>query len=82
MRKHIFTLFGLCAVLLMCAQNVEIDAKTFPNQKDGLRDALKSLDLGTELYNMGRKELDDQKRQFLLENKFLPVSLHDYQRAG
>lgn len=82
MRKHIFTFIGLFGVLFMCAQNVEFDAKTFPNQKDGLRDALKSLDLGTELYNMGRKELDDQKRQFLLENKFLPVSLHDYQRAG
>lgn len=82
MRRNLLLLLSLFASLLVNAQNVEFDARSFPNQNAGLRDALKSLETGTNLYYQGRKELDDQKRQFLLENKFLPVSLHDYQHAG
>lgn len=78
--------FGLFVSLFILggasAQNLEFDKANFPNQKDELREALKKVDLGTDLYTAGRKELDDQRRQFLFENKHLPISLHDYQRAG
>lgn len=82
MKKLIVAFSLLFSAPQLQAQNVDFDAKTFPNQKDGLREALKNLDLGTELYNLGRKELDEQRKQFTMENKFSPVSLHDYQRAG
>jgi outer membrane protein OmpA-like peptidoglycan-associated protein len=79
-------IFCFCLGLICCstvsAQNLEFDKVNFPNQKEELREALKKVDLGTDLYTAGRKELDEQRRQFLLENKYLPISLHDYQHAG
>lgn len=80
--KKILSLLLSIYLLSASAQNIEFERANFPNQKEELKDVLKKVDLGTDLYSAGRKELDEERRRFLFENKFLPMSLHDYQRAG
>lgn len=79
-------IFYLITTLLLAgkihSQNVDFDRINFPDKKDDLRDAVKKVDLGTDYYNLGRKDFDDRKRYYLMDNKFLPISLHDYQNAG
>ncbi|MDI1353997.1 MAG: OmpA family protein [bacterium] len=79
-------LFCLLLLTLISAtshsQNVKFDKANFPGKKDELKDALRKLDQGIELFMMGRREFEEQKRAFVSEHKYLPVSLHDYQKAG
>jgi outer membrane protein OmpA-like peptidoglycan-associated protein len=63
-------------------QNVEFDKANFPNRKEELKEVVKKLDLGIDLYMQGRKEFEDMKRAYILENKYMPPSLHDYRKAG
>ena len=82
MMKKIVCLLICLTAMWPYAQNLEFEKANFPNQKEELREALKKLEQGAELYQAGRNELEEQRRQFVMENKFLPMSLHDYQRAG
>lgn len=82
MMKKIVCLLICLTATRPYAQNLEFEKANFPNQKEEFRDALKKLEQGAELYQAGRNELEEQRRQFVMENKFLPMSLHDYQRAG
>jgi len=77
-----FTLTFFLLAILTKAQNVEFDRANFPDKKEALKEVLKKVDLGTDLFAQGRKELEDARRLFLVERKHLPISLHDYQKAG
>lgn len=64
------------------AQNVEFVKSNFPGKKEELKEALKKLEVGTDLYQQGRREFDDARKSFLTENRYLPMSHHDHRRAG
>src|SRR6185436_15864075 len=82
MLKKRHTFFLLLLSEFCCAQSVGFEKANFPGRKDELREAIKKMDIGTELFNQGRKEWEDLKRYYVGEHKYLPVSLHDYQQAG
>lgn len=81
MTKRFCTLLFLGSVLNLFSQNIAFDKNNFPN-KDELKDALKKMDQGAALYFQGRQEFDEHKKQFVQETKMMPLSLHDYHRAG
>ncbi|MBL7918388.1 MAG: PD40 domain-containing protein, partial [Bacteroidia bacterium] len=64
------------------SQSIEFEKDNFPGKKEELRNARKMLDVGIEFYMQGRKEFDDERRGFISEHKFLPVSIRDYNYAG
>jgi len=64
------------------SQNIEFDKKNFPDRKDELKEIRKKLDQGIELFMQGRKELDAAREEYVSKNKYMPVSLHDYAKAG
>lgn len=64
------------------AQNVEFEKANFPGRKDELKEAIRKLELGSEFYSLGRKELDDVRKNSLIVNKYYPVSVRDYMMAG
>ncbi len=76
----LFILFFL--VFPAFSQSVEFEKDNFPGKKEELRAARKMLDVGMEFYFQGRKEFDDERRGFISEHKFLPVSIRDYNYAG
>ena len=51
------------------AQNVEFVKSNFPGKKEELKEALKKLEVGTDLYQQGRREFDDARKSFLTENR-------------
>ena len=64
------------------AQNVEFEKSNFPDKKDLLKEAKKSLDEGKDAFELGKKEYDFILEGFVEKNKYYPVSRKDYQRAG
>lgn len=64
------------------AQNVEFEKSNFPDKKDQLKEAKKSLDDGKDAFELGKKEYDFVLEGFVTKNKYYPVSRKDYQRAG
>lgn len=81
MKKLFFTI-SFFSALVSYSQSVEFEKDNFPGKKDEFRAAKKQLDVGTEFYNQGRKEFDDNKKAYSMEHKYLPVSQYDYQKAG
>jgi outer membrane protein OmpA-like peptidoglycan-associated protein len=77
--SFIIVVAQLCGAL---AQNVEFEKSAFPGRKEELRDAVKKLELGTDYYAQGRGELEEHRKAYFLEHKYVPVSIRDYRRAG
>ncbi|PBQ32112.1 hypothetical protein CNR22_10125 [Sphingobacteriaceae bacterium] len=83
MMKLNYYLFAfILGSLLSTAQSVAFDKANFPGKKDEFKDAARKLDAGTDFYTQARKEFDEQRRYFLMTNRYLPVSHHDHRRAG
>src|SRR6188508_2005996 len=82
MRKILHILLFCTPAFLLNAQSVKFEKANFPNKKDEFKEAIKKLDIGTDLYEQGRKEFDNKRRGFLSENRYLPMSHHDHHRAG
>jgi outer membrane protein OmpA-like peptidoglycan-associated protein len=82
MRKTWYIVLLINLSLLCFSQNVEFEKGNFPGKKEEFKDAVKKLDVGTDFYTQGRKEFDDYRRQFFIENKYYPVSHHDHRKAG
>lgn len=82
MKKIISLILIACAFLKSYSQSVEFEKANFPGRKDELKDAIRKLDIGTEFYVQGRKEFDEKRKSFLLENRYLPMSHHDHRKAG
>lgn len=78
---HILPFLSLFSISSL-AQTVEFEKTNFPNKKEELKEAIKKLEIGSDLYSQGRKEFDDRRRSFLTENRYLPMSHHDHRRAG
>jgi outer membrane protein OmpA-like peptidoglycan-associated protein len=76
-------IFLFCLLsLLSFAQSVAFEKANFPDKKEELKEAIKKLEIGSDLYSRGRKEFDARRRGFLTENRYLPMSHHDHRRAG
>lgn len=83
MKKINYLLLAFILGFIMSrAQSVAFDKANFPGKKDEFKDAVRKLDAGTDYYTQGRKEFDEQRRSFLMVNRYLPVSHHDHGRAG
>ena len=82
MKKLIYTLTFLAFAILLQAQSVEFEKSNFPGQKDELKIARKQLDIGIEFFMQGRREFDDFRRDYVAQNKYLPVGQYDYRKAG
>jgi outer membrane protein OmpA-like peptidoglycan-associated protein/tetratricopeptide (TPR) repeat protein len=82
MKKKLLALSLFVSHFWLCGQNVEFEKGNFPGKKEELKEAIRKLDLGTDLYNLGRKDFDERKRNFLIDNKYLPQSMHDFEKAG
>ncbi|MBS1653180.1 MAG: OmpA family protein [Bacteroidetes bacterium] len=78
-----YYLFPLLLITIsLFSQSVEFEKSNFPGKKDELKLAKKQLDVGTEFYMQGRKEFDDFRKDFISQNKYAPVSNHDFRQAG
>lgn len=64
------------------AQNVPFERENFPGRKDEFKEALRRLEVGSQFYLAGRKEFDEARRSFLVNNRYYPVSHRDHQNAG
>ena len=82
MKQFIYILLFCLFSSSFLAQSVEFEKANFPNKKEELKEAIKKLDIGSDLYSQGRKEFDDRRRGFLTENRYLPMSHHDHRKAG
>lgn len=80
--KQLIAFVILFSTLSLLGQNVEFEKDNFPGKKDELKDARRQLDVGMEFFLQGKKEMDDYKRYYIGEHKFLPVSRYDYMDAG
>ena len=78
--------FISCAIYLctnrVIGQSIPFDRAFFEDKKDEFKSALASLQSGTEFYIQGRKEFEDFKKQYLLKNRFYPISIFDYENSG
>jgi outer membrane protein OmpA-like peptidoglycan-associated protein len=81
MKKAILFYFLLFALNLR-TQNIAFEKDNFPGKKETFKEALKKLQVGSEYFLAARKEVDEAKRIYILEHKYLPVSYRDYQKAG
>lgn len=79
--KLIIALF-IFSVSNLRAQNVEFIKANFPNNKEEFIAAEKKLETGRDFFKQGRKEFEEYRKQYYLEHKYLPVSYHDYDKAG
>ncbi len=83
MKKSLyFSLVFILTSIFSFSQTVEFEKDNFPGKKDELREARKQLDVGMEFFMQGKKEMDDYKRYYMSEHRFLPVSRYDYMDAG
>jgi len=82
MKKTIYS--ALLSLLCLCliSQNVEFEKANFPGKKDELKDAMRKLSDGTDLYMQGRKEFDEFRKMYFINMKYYPVSHHDYRKTG
>ncbi len=81
--KNLLFSFSFCFWLYGAfGQNIEFEKANFPGKKEELKEALRKLDIGTDNYLLGRKEFDEYRKRFLMENKYFPVSHHDHYKSG
>jgi outer membrane protein OmpA-like peptidoglycan-associated protein len=80
--KTIALCFFFQIALNIKGQSVEFEKSNFPGKKEELKDAVRKLEVGIDFFTQGRTEFEDFKKAFVAENKYLPVSLHDYRKAG
>jgi outer membrane protein OmpA-like peptidoglycan-associated protein len=81
----VFSAVSFCLFIGLSAfsqTNVEFEKANFPGRKEELREAQKRLELGTEFFIQGRREIDDRRKGYLTANKYYPVSVRDYMGAG
>jgi outer membrane protein OmpA-like peptidoglycan-associated protein len=64
------------------SQSVEFEKSNFPGRKEEFREALKKLDAGMELFDAGRREVEDFRKMYLVGRKYYPVSVYDYSKTG
>jgi outer membrane protein OmpA-like peptidoglycan-associated protein/tetratricopeptide (TPR) repeat protein len=82
MKKIILVFLFSYTALFTYAQSVEFEKGNFPGKKEELKAAIRKLDVGTEFYVQGRKEFDDKRKAFLIQNRYLPMSHNDHRKAG
>lgn len=82
MKKNLFILPILVLSVSLFSQSVEFEKDNFPGKKEELKEAKKKLQLGIDFYVVGRQEFDGFKKAYVSDQKFLPVSFYDYQKAG
>lgn len=82
MNKLFFSVLLFLLTLSSISQNVEFEKSSFPGKKEEFKDAVHKLDVGTDYYLQGRKEFDEHRKRFLVENKYFPVSHHDHYKSG
>jgi outer membrane protein OmpA-like peptidoglycan-associated protein len=80
--NKLYILFIISSAGLSFSQNVEFEKSNFPGKKDQYKEAVKKLDVGIDFYTQGRKEMDDFRRAYISTERYLPVSLYDYQKTG
>lgn len=81
--KKFIVLSLLCSLMVSAvSQNVAFERDNFPGRKEEFREAVRKMEVGMQFYILGRKEFDDTRRLYLLENRYYPVSHYDYQKAG
>jgi tetratricopeptide (TPR) repeat protein len=71
MKKSLLLYFCLLA-FKFTSQNVTFEKSNFPGKKEEFKDAMKKLTKGMELFDAGRKEFEDTRRNYVT----------DHQRAG
>lgn len=64
------------------AQNVEFEKSNFPDKKDLLKEAKKSLEEGKDAFVLGKKEYDFITDEYVNVHRYFPVSRNDYRHAG
>jgi outer membrane protein OmpA-like peptidoglycan-associated protein len=82
LKKLTNTIAGLVFCVTGFSQSVEFEKGNFPGRKEELKDASRKLEVGIDFYSQGRTEFEDFKKSYVAVNKYFPVSVHDYRRAG
>lgn len=73
---------SLFSLSTLNAQNVEFVKSNFPNNKEEFYAAEKKLETGRDFFKQGRREFDEYRKMYYMTHKFIPVSHHDYDKAG
>ncbi len=71
-------LFGLSSK----AQSIEFEKSNFPDKKDLLKEAKKSLEEGKDAFVLGKKEYNFILDEYIKFHDYFPVSRNDYRHAG
>jgi outer membrane protein OmpA-like peptidoglycan-associated protein len=83
MMKRILFFCSLVLSFTAFSQSIEFEKENFPGKKEELKVARKSLEVGTEFYDAGRKEFDDFVKDNLIgKYKTMGASVRDYERTG
>ncbi len=85
MKLKILSTIGAALFFLMAngqSQSVPFERAYFDDKKDEFKSAVASLQSGTEFYIQGRKEFEDFKKQYLMKNRFYPISIYDFENNG
>lgn len=75
----------ICVAVLnsnLTAQNVEFEKSNFPDKKDLLKEAKKSLEEGKDAFVLGKKEYDFILEEYVNHVGYFPISRNDYRHAG
>lgn len=64
------------------AQSIEFEKSNFPDKKDLLKEAKKSLEEGKDAFILGKKEYDFILEEYVNHVGYFPVSRNDYRHAG
>jgi outer membrane protein OmpA-like peptidoglycan-associated protein len=80
--KFILYIFLTGCISNLKSQNIDFEKLNFPSKKEELKEVVKKLDVGIDFYEQGRKEVEEFKKQFVMNLKYLPVSHRDYRKAG
>jgi outer membrane protein OmpA-like peptidoglycan-associated protein len=80
--KKSLLLYFCFIVFKFTSQNVTFEKSNFQGKKEEFKDAMKKLTKGSELFDAGRKEFEDTRRNYITDHRYYPLSNYDHQRAG
>ena len=82
MTKYSYSFILIFNFLVGFSQSVPFEKEFFLDRKEELRDARAKFQTGADFYTQGRKVFEEFRKQYLITNRYYPLSVYDYEKAG
>jgi outer membrane protein OmpA-like peptidoglycan-associated protein len=82
MTKYSYVLILIFNFFVGFSQNIPFEKEFFLDRKEELKDARAKLQTGTDFYIQGRKIFEEFRKQYLITNRYYPLSVYDYEKTG